>query len=95
MFTLNEVYDGEKTYEEYYAQFKTAKPELGEKYVQHPNTWQERFYEIIFMDDKIAVGKSTNPFNNKSIEYELFYSTGYRAGWRYCDIRKDYRLQDI
>jgi len=95
MFNTDLVYDGEKTWDEYYAQFPSVTPELGKTYVVHPNTWQEIFYEIIFIDDNIAVGKGRNPFDTTLTEYAMYYASGPRPGWKYKDCRPPYRLQEI
>lgn len=94
-FDTSEVYNGNKTWAEYYAQFPSVIPELGKKYVQHPNDWQQMIWEIIFVDDKIAVGRAINPFDTQVTEHSLFTVKGPRAGWRSCDSRSSYRLQPL
>lgn len=94
-FDSSAVYDGLKTWPEYYAQFETAKPELGRWYVCHPGSWQECFYKIVFIDSNIALGAGPNPFGKGETNYSMFCAKGNRIGWRDCDSRPEYRLRDI
>lgn len=95
MFTTSEVHEGTKTWEQYYAQFDTVKPEIGETYVVQPNTWQQSTYVIIYINRDIAVGRRQNPFNETLTEYDLFRARGSRQGWRYSDPRPSYRLRNL
>ena len=89
------VIDGDLTPKQYYEQFKTITPELGKSYYQHKGTWQEFIFTIIFVDEKIALGKAKNPFSNGSgYYYTVFISSGVMAGWKDKDSRPSYRLTE-
>jgi hypothetical protein len=95
MIDTSQVYDGEFTWAEYYAQFETAKPELGKTYVVQKGSWAQSFYKIVFMNDQVALGVRENPFDKTIIEYCLFNGSGLNVGWKYQDPRPEYRLQEI
>ena len=79
------------TYEQYYQQFSPIKLELGKTYVQHPGSWQEQQYLIVYVGHGVAVGISEH--STFGTNRDLFISEGLRGGWRNDDGRPQYRLQ--
>lgn len=73
---------------------KSIKLELGKMYLQTSNSWTKKHYKIIFVDDKIALGKKVwcsicNSINENCGEYELFLK---ETGEKYQDNRLCYAL---
>ncbi len=90
-YSMFDYCNGECTKTEFYGQFDLIKPELGKIYRQVSDSWAEKHFKIIFVDNKIALGVSVyNQISNKYIgEHELFYVD---TGFKYNDIRPNYRL---
>lgn len=91
-FTASDYCRGECTRKEFIEQYKPIKLEVGKVYRQISDTWAEKHYKIIFVDNKIALGISVfNKISNKFIgDYEMFY---VNDGFKHNDIiRPSYRL---
>lgn len=78
---------------DYYAQFKTAKPELGKFYrCQTLDHWS--VYEIVYVGRGVALGVEV--VNGRHLfdgpAKHLFTADGPRAGWREGDNRPASRL---
>jgi hypothetical protein len=70
---------------------KKIKLEIGKTYVQHHNTWQEKFWKIIHIDGNIAFAKQVK--TDWLGTHDLFYAD---SGFRYNDPRVwAYRLQEV
>ena len=82
---------GGMSHEEYYRQFGPIELELGKSYVQHPGTWQERIFKIVFVGHGVAVGVSEK--SNLGTQKQLFTAEGLASGWKHHDNRPSYRLQ--
>ena len=83
------------TYKGYYEQYKnTAKTiNIGDSFVVMPNNWQEETIKILYTDETVALGVVTKGCDVGS--KSLYHNSGEQIGWRYNDIRADYRLQYI
>lgn len=73
---------------------KSIKLELGKTYLQESASWAKCHYEIIFIDDKIALGKKVwcgiyNSTKQNCGTYELFKKD---TGEKYQDSRLCYAL---
>jgi hypothetical protein len=82
--------DGEPTTKE----IDGVELELGKVYSQASSSWSEKHYLIIFIDDKVAVGRSIyNQISNKYIgDYEIFNKNN---GMKYQDGRLAYRIKKL
>lgn len=82
---------------DYYNQFKTAKNlEVGKVYRQAKSIYT-KYWKILFIGDGVALGvvvSDTNGNLNKG-EKCLFYTSGLYAGWKYKDLRWNYRLVEV
>lgn len=82
----------------YYEQFTSVVPVEGETYVQSPGTWQEKTFKILYVGEGVALGTCIGSKGMGDMcdgEKVLFHADGYRAGWKYHDIRSVYRLRPI
>lgn len=92
-YSYSDIYN-ECTFKQYIDQYNPIKLELGKSYIQSKDTWHEKHYVILFIDDKIAIGKSIyNKIGDKFIgDYDLFYLDN---GFKYNDtVRPCYRLTE-
>jgi len=93
MYQHSDIFDGGCTKKQYYAQWDTVSPKVGDTYVTHPNTWQENTVEILYVDDVVALGVVTKGLSKG--ERTMYHAKGDNAGWKYQDSRVAYRLQNI
>tara|TARA_R110000744_G_C19371770_1_gene563262 strand:+ start:86627 stop:86929 length:303 start_codon:yes stop_codon:yes gene_type:complete len=85
------------SFDAYYKQWESVKPEIGPEYYQAKGTWQEMTFKIVYIGNGVALGVCTGakgmgnyaPIGKKV----LFVSEGVKAGWVYEDSRSIYRLQ--
>jgi len=93
-YKYSDIFGGECTAIEYYNQFENTASlfQVGKKFVQHPETWQETIHTVIFFNDDVVVTES-HFMDSKS--NELFHAKGFKTGWKYSDCRGSYRLQNI
>lgn len=73
---------------------KSIKLELGKTYLQESDSWAKRHFLIVFIDDKIAIGKQVwcgiyNSNTKGCNDYEIFLKD---TGERYQDGRLAYAL---
>jgi len=84
------------SYQDYVDQYNPIKLEVGEVYTQHPDTWEETEYKVMYIHNKIAFAVETRskyPAVTKEVNYCLFYVD---SGFKYKDtVRPCYRLQAI
>ena len=78
--------DGNCTRKEYYAQFNPIQLEVGQKYVQSQGNWDETVFEIMHIQEDIAMAKEIKGTATAIglSKYDLFYS---KTGFRYNDNR--------
>lgn len=74
---------------------RAIKLELNKVYLQESDSWAKMHYQIIFVDDNIAVGKKVycdiyNSAVKNCNSYELF---NVKTGEKYQDSRLCYRLK--
>lgn len=82
------------TWKEYIDQFNPIKLELGKTYVQNKGKWDEHHFQIVFVDEKIAVGIEVySAIGEFAIGgYTMFYVDN---GFKYNDAqRPSYRLTE-
>jgi len=93
-YSHSDAIDGICTFAQYYEQFETETPNLGGIYLMHPGDWMESTIEIVFVDDKIAVGREiASKIKDTGYNYYMFHARGVMAGWRYQDTRPQFRLR--
>lgn len=86
--------DNDLPIKQYYEQFETPKTlEVGKVYRSKGYIyWID--YKILYIGEGVALGlEVANGNGNFSVgKKELFYSDGYRLGWKYDDFRPVFRL---
>lgn len=92
-------YDECNTHREYYAQFTTAKPELGKRYINNKGCFTQTEYQIVYVGHGVALGveigkNGKDKFGLGSPNKDLFIAEGIKAGWRLYDNRPGYRLRE-
>lgn len=92
----SEYYEVHGTYNGYKEQWDSEKPELGKVYACDADIvfrkWKWTEFIIVFIDEKVALGKSIKPDYFGSREYRLF---NVKDGFKYQDDRPFYRLQNL
>jgi len=97
-YKQHDVWDGVCTSEQYVSQFKNTSSDfaVGSLHVQHPKTWQETLYKVLFVNDTIVLAQEIEGTSIRvggTGRFSLFHSSGVYKGWEYSFGRSDYRLQ--
>ena len=93
-YSYSDIHNG-CTFKQFIDQYDPIKIEIGKTYIQSKGTWHEKHFVILFIDDKISVGKCVyNKIGKKFVgEYDFFYVDN---GFKYNDIvRPSYRLSEV
>ena len=92
IYSMFEATEAGMSTAEFYAQFKTAKPELNKSYLQKGYI-SSSVWTVVFIDGNVAFAKAIDSYSKRA-KYDMFYCEGLMAGWRVNDGRHNYRLTE-